>query len=130
VVFYTYNLVVGCGKKLTEKQNAPKISAALSVARACMRKGRSEEAVDVLEVVRPLLSFGTITGGTCFLELGMALEACSRPKDALQLYQKLVAQTGDEGIRKQVAVMRAFVVSPFLFFSFLFIHVCGGERVW
>ena len=73
----------------------------LEKARLSMARGICSEAVEALEAVVPFLSYGTVVGGTAFIELGMALEASGKPQKALDIYQKLAKQTGDEAIRKQ-----------------------------
>lgn len=44
---------------------------------------------------------GTITGGTCFIELGMASEANGQRDRAMQIYKKVSSQSSDEAIRRQ-----------------------------
>mmetsp|Transcript_6195 Transcript_6195/g.11601 ORF Transcript_6195/g.11601 Transcript_6195/m.11601 type:complete len:590 (+) Transcript_6195:2-1771(+) len=93
----------GNGDPLVEKQKSAEINAALLLARESMAKGRSEEAAETLMAVTPFLSFGTLLGGTVYLEYGMALEACGgdKPGEAMNVYRRVASQNGDEVIRKQ-----------------------------
>jgi hypothetical protein len=53
---------------------------------------------------KPSLFFhlaGTIKGGTCFIELGMACEAVGLQERAMKIYKKVTAQNSDEAIRRQ-----------------------------
>ena len=84
-----------------ERERKAEIEAALEKARLSMVRGICSEAVEALEEIVPFISYGTVVGGTAFIELGMALEASGRPDKALDIYRKLIKQSGDEAIRKQ-----------------------------
>jgi len=84
-----------------ERERSEEINAALEKARVSMAKGYCDEAVGYLEPVAGFLSFGTILGGTVFVEYAMALEASGDREKALGIYKKVASQNSDEAVRRQ-----------------------------
>jgi hypothetical protein len=69
-----------------------------------MGRGWYGDAVAALDGVTPFLTYGTLRGGKCWLELAMACEALGDPVSlarAQEVYRKLASLSSDDDIRTQ-----------------------------
>ena len=73
-----------------EDENADKIKDAVSRARNLMGIGNRQKAVEVLEQVKPFISWHSELGGETYLEIAMALETVDRTDEAREIYGRLV----------------------------------------
>ena len=47
------------------------------------------------------ISYGTILGGRCYIELGMACEASGDAQRAVEIYRQVELNNGDAGLKRQ-----------------------------
>lgn len=73
-----------------EDENADKIKDAVSRARNLMGIGNRQKAVEVLEQMKPFISWHSELGGETYLEIAMALETVDRTDEAREIYGRLV----------------------------------------
>lgn len=86
---------------ITEKQNEKRILRAMDEARVFMARGLSQDAVEKLDEVVPLISYASSLGGRCYIELGMACEAAGNSKRAKEIYVQLEKINSDSSVKKQ-----------------------------
>lgn len=85
----TQKLYINDAAKL-EDENADKINDAVSRARNLMGIGSRQKAVEVLEQIKPFISWHSELGGETYLEIAMALETVDRTDEAREIYGRLV----------------------------------------
>ena len=73
-----------------EDENTDKIKDAVSRSRNLMGMGNRQKAVEVLEQIKPFISWHSELGGETYLEIAMALETVDRTDEAREIYGKLV----------------------------------------
>ena len=83
-----------------EDENMDKIKDAVSRSRNLMGMGNRQKAVEVLELVQPLISWHSELGGETYLELAMALETVERTDEAREIYGKLVTINWSQKTRR------------------------------
>ena len=94
-----YRTQKGGVNSAVEKKKEKQIRDTLENSRAYMMRGMYKEAVEALEEVTPVCTTVTKLGVEIFLELGMAYEAYSMPKEARVCYAGVV-EGGGEGRKK------------------------------
>ena len=83
-----------------EDENIDKIKDAVSRARNLMGMGNRQKAVEVLELVQPIISWHSELGGETYLEIAMALETVDRTDEAREIYGKLVTINWSQKTRR------------------------------
>eukprot|EP00981_Chlorochromonas_danica_P012048 scaffold4393_cov183-Ochromonas_danica.AAC.7 len=84
-----------------ENEHKDAIENAIKRARGLMSVGSCDQAVNVLENVRPYLFPHSELGSSALLELAMAFETVCRLDEARQLYSLLATKSWSSGTRRQ-----------------------------